>query len=186
MAMNDDTRREIYNAMSCEERSIMWCHMKRNLRCDVIKRKIDDVVSRRFIMKCHAKGDLKRNLRCNATRKEIYHGMPCGGDLKRNLRCNATRKEIYHEMPCGKDLERNLQCNATRKKIYHEMSCEKRFEKRFTMQCHAKEDLSCVPCEKNKKTMFLKFFFNSVWNFVIFRINFSRVMFRVSPIGIFN
>ena len=79
-------------------------------------------------------------------------------------------------MPCKKDLKRNLQCNATRKKIYYEMPCEKKFEKRSTMrfekksmmQCHAKKDLSCVPYEKNKKTMFLKFFFNSVWNFVIF------------------
>ena len=73
-------------------------------------------------------------------------------------------------MPCGEDLKRNLRCNAMRKNIYYEMSCEKRFEKKSTMkfekksmrQCHTKKDLSCVPCKKNKKTMFLKFFFNSV------------------------
>ena len=96
--------------------------------------------------------------------------MPYRKNLKKNLRCNVTQKKIYHEMSCKKNLKKNLRCNATRKKIYYEMSCEKRFEKRFTMrsekksmmQCHAKKDLSCVPYEKNKKTMFLKFFFNSV------------------------
>ena len=184
--MSDDTRREIYNAMPCGRRSIMWCHVKRNLRCDVIKKKIDDVMPRRSIMKCHAKGDLKRNLRCNVTRKKIYYGMPCGENLKKNLRCNATQKKIYYEMSCEKDLKRNLWCNATRKKIYHEMSYEKRSKKKSMMQCHAEKDLSCVPCEKNKKTMSLRSFFNSVWNFVIFRINFSRVMFRVFSIGISN
>ena len=209
MAMNNDTQREIYNAMPCKKKSIMWCHMKKNLWCDVIKKKIDDVMSRKSIMKCHAKRDLKKNLRCNVMRKKIYYGMPCGKNLKRNLRCSVMRKKIYYEMSCGKDMKRNLRCNATRKKIYHEMpyeknlkrnlwcsatrkeiyyeiSCEKRSEKKSTMQCHTEKNLSCVPYEKNKKTMSLKLFFNSVWNFVIFWINFNRVMFRVSPIGIFN
>ena len=80
----------------------------------------------------------------------------------------------------------NLRCIATRKNIYHEMPYKRRSEKKSTMQCHAKKNLSCVPYKKNKKTMSLRPFFNSVWNFVIFRINFSRVMFRVSPIGISN
>ena len=80
---------------------------------------------KRSIMKCHVKKNLKKGLQW---------------DLKRDLRCNATQKKIYHT-------------------------------------CHM---------EKNKKTMFLKFFFNSVWNFVIFQINFNRVMFRVFSIGIFN
>ena len=108
MAMNDDTRRKIYNAIPCRKRFIMWCSVEKNLRCDVIKILIDDATSRGkiFSMNCHTKKNLKRGRQCNVTQKKLYHELSCEKDLKRNLRCNATRKEIYHEVSYGKNLKK--------------------------------------------------------------------------------